>query len=259
MRYVKSFTLHIAVLSSTVMTAFGAHVRPKAVVYRGPASSPGCPESLGQLLESSPSNFQVVYAGPNEPVDVIEALKGATVYAHGGGPNWGKAYRSTKKYQNAIRSFVDNGGHYLGFCLGAYLAGPTNGYGLLPQGVKTDREVEQKRAQIEGEEDTVIQVDWKFANGHVDKKRWLYFQDGVVIQGLNDKSPGRIVGRYSANGDVAASITPYGKGWVGLIGPHPEADDTWYDDAEITNPEGIKFDIGHDFVEATINGGCKAS
>lgn len=227
MRYSNTLTITMAMVSTTLPAVFGAQARPKAVVYRGPASSPGCPESIGDLLESSPSNFRVVYAGPHEHVDVVEALEGATVYAHGGGPNWDKAYRSTKKYQKAIQSFVNCGGHYLGFCLGAYLAGPSNGYNLLPKGVKTAREVEQEGSQVDGEEDTVIQVDWTFASGQTEKKRWAYFQDGVVIQGLDLKGPGRIVGRYSSDGTVAASITPYGKGWVGLVGPHPEADKDW--------------------------------
>ncbi|KAI1038206.1 hypothetical protein LB503_012121 [Fusarium chuoi] len=72
---------------------------------------------------------------------------------------------------------------------------------------------------------------------------------------MDASKPGKIVGRYSANGDVAASIIPYGKGSVGLVGPHPEADHTWYEGAEVKNPEGIRFDIGHDFVEATIHAG----
>ncbi|KAF4448078.1 biotin protein ligase [Fusarium austroafricanum] len=244
----------MAILSYGVPAASCAAPRPKAVVYRGPASSPGCPEGVGQLLESSPSKFEVVYAGPNEPIDVAEALKGAVVYAHGGGPNWRKAYRSTKKYEKAIQEFVSSGGHYLGFCLGAYLAGPKNGYSLLPKGVDTYDEIERHGTQVDNEADTVIQIDWTFQSGTTEKKRWMYFQDGVVVRGMDD-SKGKVIGRYSSNGDVAASITPYGKGWVGLVGPHPEADESWYEDAEITNPEGIRMDIGHDFVEATIHAG----
>ncbi|KAL4731478.1 hypothetical protein ACLX1H_000446 [Fusarium chlamydosporum] len=230
--------------------------RPKAVVYRGPASSPGCPEAIGALLESSPSHFKVIYAGPKEQVDVTdETLEGASIYAHGGGPNWEKAYRQTKRYKKTIQNFVNNGGHYMGFCLGAYLAGPNDGYDLLPNGVKTDQEIERRGAQIRDENDTVIQVDWTFKTGKTDKSRWLYFQDGVVIKGLKEDKPGRVIGKYSSNGDVAASVTPYGKGWVGLVGPHPEADETWYEDADVKNPEGIRLDIGHDFVQATLNGG----
>ncbi|RGP67661.1 biotin ligase [Fusarium sporotrichioides] len=251
MRFDHLLATTLAALSSAMDT-----VRPKAVVYRGPASSPGCPEAIGHLLESSPYHFKVVYAGPKEPVDVTdETLQGATIYAHGGGPNWEKAYRQTKKYQKTIQKFVGGGGHYLGFCLGAYLAGPNDGYDLLPRGVETDQEIESRGAQVKDEDDTVIQVDWAFGSGKTDKKRWVYFQDGVVIKGLDAKTPGHVIGRYSSNSDVAASVTPYGKGWVGLIGPHPEADKTWYEDAEIENPEGVRSDIGHDFILATMNGG----
>ncbi|KAL9562722.1 hypothetical protein ACKAV7_013286 [Fusarium commune] len=255
MHFSSPVSIAMAIISYGVSATLGAQARPKAVVYRGPASSEGCPEGVRDLLVSSPSNFEVVFAGPNEPIDVIEALKGATVYAHGGGPNWSKAYRSTKKYEKAIQEFVKSGGHYLGFCLGAYLAGPVNGYNLLPKGVDAEQEIKRRGAQVKGEDDTVINVDWTFESGNTEDKRWLYFQDGVVIRGMDESKPGKIVGRYSANGDVAASITPYGKGSVGLVGPHPEADDTWYDGAGIKNPEGIRLDIGHDFVEATVHAG----
>jgi glutamine amidotransferase-like uncharacterized protein len=208
--------------------ALGACSRPKAVVYRGPASSPGCPESVAELLEKSPSNFDIVYAGPHEDVDVnSDTLQDAQVYAHGGGPDLHEAYDLTKQYQSAIRNFVRSGGHYLGFCLGAYLAGPSDGYGLLPDGVSTAREIKQNGAQVKTDDDTIIQVNWTFTNGSTENARWLYFQDGVVVQGLDDSSPGQILGRYSSNGNIAASLTPYGQGWVGLVGPHPEADKEW--------------------------------
>ncbi|KAJ4258918.1 hypothetical protein NW762_008005 [Fusarium torreyae] len=242
--------------STEIATTFGACARPKAVVYRGPASCPGCPESLANLLRSSPSNFKVVFAGPHEDVDVTETtLKDATVYAHGRGDDQEKAYRQTKKYQPAIQSFVRSGGHYVGICLGAYLAGHTDGYGLLPEGAETGQEITQHGAQVKTEDDTIIQVDWTFESGRTEKKRWTYFQDGVVIKGLNNPSPGRVIGRDFKNGDVAAYVTPYGKGSVGLVGIHPEADEEWYEDEGISNPEGVKFDIGYDFIEATLNGG----
>lgn len=36
-----------------------------------------------------------------------------------------------KKYAGAVRDFVSGGGRYLGFCLGAYLAGSDPGFDLL--------------------------------------------------------------------------------------------------------------------------------
>ena len=60
--------------------------RPRALVYRGPAACDGCPEAVGKLLESSPSKFQVTYAGPHEDIQIsADTLSQADVYAHPGG------------------------------------------------------------------------------------------------------------------------------------------------------------------------------
>lgn len=60
--------------------------RPRALVYRGPATSEGLPEAVAQLLESSPRHFEVQYAGPNEAVDIsAEALRAVDLYAQPGG------------------------------------------------------------------------------------------------------------------------------------------------------------------------------
>lgn len=81
---------------------------------------------------------------------------------------------------------------------------------------------------MKDDDDTIIQVDWTFKSGTTQKGRWVYFQEGTLID--VEKIPngqGRILARYSKSGDVAASVTKYGKGWVGLVGPHPEADEQW--------------------------------
>ncbi|KAF5011291.1 hypothetical protein FDECE_2591 [Fusarium decemcellulare] len=234
---------------------------PKALVYRGPAVCEGCAEAVGELLESSPWKFHVTYVGPDEDVDVDKkSLEGVQVYAHGGGPDLDDAFKRVGKYKDDLQDFVKNGGHYLGFCLGAYLAGTSPGYDLLPEGGDVDSERSQPDAQVTSEEDTVIQVDWTFVSGQTEKNKWLYFQDGAVITGLDEDKlkrdhEGRILAKYSKNGDVAASVTKYGKGWVGLVGPHPEATEEWYDAYDFQNPDGIDFKFGYDFLDATLNGG----
>jgi hypothetical protein len=83
---------------------------------------------------------------------------------------------------------------------------------------------------VKNTKDTIIQVDWNFQTGppkgQQQEGRWMYFQDGSVMK-LSRNAPSVILGTYTSNGDVAASLTPFGKGWVGLVGPHPEADQTW--------------------------------
>lgn len=80
----RTVSLSILLLAATMATS--AASRPKAMVYRGPAACQGCPESVAALLRSSPSNFDVVFAGPNENIDITESsLKGIDLYAQPGG------------------------------------------------------------------------------------------------------------------------------------------------------------------------------
>lgn len=149
------------------------------------------------------------------------------------------AYNELQDHAPEIRDFVNNGGRYLGFCLGAFLAGNSPGFDLLPSGASTDAERKMDNSQVTGTEDTIIQVDWTFrtkvsafSRGETAKAQWIYFQDGAVINGLPDDGNHTILGRYSQNGNVAASLTPYGKGWVAVTGPHPEAPKDWCKFAE---------------------------
>lgn len=74
------------ILMAGNMISPGQASRPKAMVYRGPASCEGCPEAVASLLRSSPSNFDVVFAGPSEAIDINEvSLQGVQLYAQPGG------------------------------------------------------------------------------------------------------------------------------------------------------------------------------
>ncbi|GAB0132354.1 hypothetical protein EsDP_00000794 [Epichloe bromicola] len=237
--------------------------RPRALVYRGPAACKGCAEAVAKLLETSSQNFVITYVGPKEDDQLsAELLRQAAVYAQPGGPDLSSAYEELKPHQSELRDFVKNGGRYLGFCLGAFLAGDSPGFGLLPSGVNATAERKSDGAQVTGTEDTIIQVDWtfrsgvsSFSQGQTAKSQWVYFQDGAVINGLPKDDNSTVLGRYSSNGNVAASLTPLGKGYVALVGPHPEATRDWYSAYRLDNPDGVKLDIGYDFVNAAMDAG----
>ncbi|KAG5986448.1 hypothetical protein E4U54_005413 [Claviceps lovelessii] len=238
--------------------------QPRALVYRGPAACKGCGEAVAKLLQTSPQNFAVTFVGPNEDSQIsADVLSQAAVYAQPGGPDLNSAYRELKPHQDEFRDFVQNGGRYLGFCLGAFLAGSTPGFRLLPEGINATPERKSEGAQVTGTEDTMIQVDWTyqssqvsaFSKGETAKNQWLYFQDGAVITGLSGGDNTTVLGRYSSNGNVAASLTPLGKGYIALVGPHPEAPPDWYRAYRLENPDGIKYDIGYDFVNAAMEAG----
>jgi hypothetical protein len=47
-------------------------------------------------------------------------------------------------------------------------------------------------------------------------------------------------------------VTKYGEGKVGVSGPHPEADYSWYEDEGLENPDGYSTDMIYELITATM-------
>lgn len=218
--------------------------RPLALVYKGPASCSGCAEAVAALLESNPVSYRTRFIGPDQDIDIsARNLAGAAIYAQPGGGTVSSAWRRMHGYADDIRTWVQGGGHYLGFCLGGYLAGITPGFGLLPG--DTAEYVGSDGADVSDTGDTVIPVTW---NG---SRRHMYFQDGPYFK-LAKGSAATVLASYHS-GAPAAVVADFGQGRVGVVGPHPEADDNWYRGTGLTNPDGIRFDLGYDLIQRTVN------
>lgn len=218
---------------------------PLALVYRGPAARPaGCAEAVARLLRHDPHGFAVHYVGPGQELPLVpEVLAGADVYAQPGGGELRRAYRRMRRHRSAIRDFVADGGAYLGFCLGGYLAGATPGFALLPG--DTDQYVASPAATVTVEDDTLVDVRWRGAD------RRVFFQDGPVFL-LDDDARGvTALARYP-NGHLAALVAPFGRGAVAVVGPHPEAESDWYADSGLPAPSVPTDDLGHDLVDTAL-------
>ena len=102
-------------------------MRPRALVYRGPAARPtACSDAVAALLRSSARGFDVRFVGDREEDGLTPAtLARAALYAQPGGGELGPAYRRLRRYRDTLRAYVAGGGRYLGFCLGGSLAGAT--------------------------------------------------------------------------------------------------------------------------------------
>jgi len=205
--------------------AAGGPVRPRALVYRGPAGCPGCSEALYALIGQSALHFDVSYVGPDEATKLTAAnLRGVALYAQpGGGDSIVRAMAAIDGEQaTAIRDYVRAGGHYVGICMGAYLAGSDPGLGLLAPG-DTGEYSATEGALVMSPADAVIPVWW----GSV--RRYAYVQDApyIIPSGVVGE---RILSTFT-NGRVNALVRPYGSGRVGVVGSHPEADRDWYTDA----------------------------
>ena len=226
------------ILTSLTALALATHhslcvaAAPQALVYRGPAACDGCPEALAHLLRTAPSKFNVSYVGPKETIKLNrKSLSETDMYAQPGGGGVSVTWPHMKPHYDEVRDFISSGGLYLGTCLGAYFAG-TPGFDLLGPHRNTNEESTQPGSQVNTRINTVIQVDWNFASGKLagttEKNRWLFFQDGAVIAPHRGVVPNAtILATYSRTGDLAALVKGFGKGRIGIAGPHPEARRGW--------------------------------
>jgi glutamine amidotransferase-like uncharacterized protein len=217
--------------------------QPSALVYRGPATVPGCPEAVVELLSASRWDFDIHYVGPRERLTLIpKTLAGATLYVQPGGGALSHAYKHMRRHRSAIRDFVRSGGGYIGFCLGGYLAGATPGFALLPG--DTDQYIASPRATVDSEDNALLQVSWRGT------RRTLFFQDGPHFE-LSPDANATVLATYP-NKTIAAVVVGFGTGRVGVVGPHPEATDDWFTDAGLTTPERLGTDLGLDLVDAVM-------
>jgi hypothetical protein len=192
-----------------------------ALVYRGPASCDGCSEAVAALLSLAVPGLQVAYCGPGERTAL--------------------SWTVMRGYAADIRAFVRGGGCYLGFCLGGYLAGFDPGFGLLPG--DSGEYTTSPGASVRTTDNTVVALRWR------GRLRHAFFQDGPLF--TLDAGKATVLATYTT-GPVAAAVAAYGAGRVGVVGPHPEADVSWYADNGLTNPDGIHVDLGRDFVRTAL-------
>jgi hypothetical protein len=217
-----------------------------ALVYRGPASLPGCPEAVADLLQRGPWGFAVRFVGPREVRDVSPAaLAGAALYAQPGGGELRPAWRRLQRHAETVRAFVRGGGRYLGFCLGTYLAGASPGFGLVPGDVARYPVVSGVGRRTGAP--AVVPVVWR---GRV---RSMYVQDPPYVALDARLGQARVLAVY-ADGLPAAVVAPFGRGLVGVVGPHPEATPDWFLADGLRPPEPLALDLGVDLVDEVMSG-----
>lgn len=124
------------------------------------------------------------------------------------------------KYKPLITKYVNEGGKYLGICMGSYYA--SGHYFNLLKDTKAVQYIKRKNADVKRDGPAVTTIVWE----NVYEPITMYFHDGAAFVNTNDKDT-HIVAHY-CNGDAAAVIQRLGKGRVGAIGPHPEAMKWWY-------------------------------
>ena len=119
----------------------------------------------------------------------------------------------TREHKHRIQKFVQNGGAYLGICMGAYWAGSE--YFDLLEGVDAVQYITRPNTDTRRPHAKNLEVTW---NGELEK---MFFYDGCALIGNGSF---KTIATY-ANGDPMAII----QNRIGLIGCHPESEKHWYD------------------------------
>jgi hypothetical protein len=212
--------------------------KPLALIYKGPGSCRtedgdvgesgfGCSEASADVATAA--GFRYQYVGPKDSPDFSKAR----VWIQPGGHSYQAYAAMAPKLRTGVISFVKNGGGFVGFCAGAFLA--AEWLGIFPGS-----------ASLYGYSPARSDVGYNFLsttwNG---AKRSVYFEGGPYLYNLG--STVEVTAKFST-GYVAAARAPYGKGRVYIAGPHPEAPAIWAEEDGLKDPDGSDIDLAAEMV-----------
>ena len=182
-----------------------------ALFIHHPECSNQCCEAMMKAL-SSYYNFRIFSEHDIAP----DMFDGVDIVAFPGGIGDADSHYKffTRRFANQLAKYIDEGGRYLGICMGAYWT--DQWYFDLIGDVRAVQYIKRPTSEIKRSHSTTAKVNWQGT------EQDMFFYDGCAL--LNLDSNTKVVATYS-NGDAMAIF----RGRVGIIGCHPEADESWYD------------------------------
>jgi len=182
-----------------------------ALFSHHPECSNQCCEAMMKAL-SSYYNFRIFSEHDIAP----DMFDGVDIVAFPGGIGDADSHYKffTRRFANQLAKYIDEGGRYLGICMGAYWT--DQWYFDLIGDVRAVQYIKRPTSEIKRSHSTTAKVNWQGT------EQDMFFYDGCAL--LNLDSNTKVVATYS-NGDAMAIF----RGRVGIIGCHPEADESWYD------------------------------
>jgi glutamine amidotransferase-like uncharacterized protein len=145
----------------------------------------------------------------------------------------------TAEHQTRIKQYLEQGGKYLGICMGAYWAGSE--YFNILDNVDAVQYITRPGTDTRRPHAKALPVVW---NGEAHR---MFFYDGCALIGNGEY---QTIATY-ANGDAMAII----QNNVGLIGCHPESEQHWYNNYSWMNQHyhnGTHHKILLDFVNELV-------
>ena len=200
--------------------------------YCSMQSANGIIQALGNNYSFKLFSKNEVEDGFFDSVDIVAVPGG-----FGDANSFGRLFKANR---NSVKTFVTNGGKYLGICMGAYWAGSY--YLDLLDNVDAVQYITQPSTDTRRPHAKDINIEWQ---GHPNR---MFFYDGCAL--IGDPSKFTTVATYT-NGNPMAII----QNNIGLIGCHPEAEDFWYNSYTWMKGKYVsKHDLLLDFVNQLNTG-----
>ncbi len=220
------FAILVFFFASSALAGNGKRV----LVYSGTGVCEGCPEDIARELNAQGYDVQLA----DEHEITLTKLKQFDLYIQPGGDDVAtvkRALRGTTAQGldgfQAIQSYVSDGGHFLGLCLGAFMADSSleddNTENLHLIAAVASPHAKTPKARLE-------YVDWQSIPTSLSGKTLAYFQDGPqfkLIEPERKQGTPTILAKYGTNESIAAVMNSYGRGRAMAVGIHPEATDDW--------------------------------
>ena len=219
---------------------------PQVFILKSTGVCQGCAEAISKMLFTAGIRSQIL--GPEQ---LIANVRPQDLLIIGGGVPGGEGEWTIKQDLMKVHAFewlkkhIENGGRYFGICAGAYLAeqwidrpNKISGLDIFPGSI--DVYTQNKSAQV-------LRV--RFLRERV--VRSAYFQDGPAFY-PSSASEVEVVARFERDKTPAAVLFSYGKGKVGLLSPHLEADQDWFTEANLNDQDGSDYDLGINMIKKVL-------
>ncbi len=183
-------------------------MKPKIALFmNNPVADVSCCNGMIEALE----DYYRFTLFSKKTIGEVDFAKVDLVAFPGGTGDADLFHRLLNDKSQIIKNYMQDGGRYLGICMGAYWA--SKHYFNLLNDVDVQQYITRPKAEVRRSFQTTLNVTWKR------KPTEMFFFDGCAFVG----NKFRTIARY-ANGDAMAII----QNNVGLIGCHPESRETWY-------------------------------
>ena len=243
--------VRVLIFLSLMSFSFAASGERRIFILNADGNCPRCAPLVEKMLASATPPKPAMIVNPRE---MMKQLKPGDVLVVPGGYDYDKTIPQLQKLKadKFIRKHVEEGGIYIGHCLGADIA-DKKGLNIF-RGEITDPAPEEYKKVGQA-----VKLDWK------GQERYLYFYDGPKFE--PDKKMYRnwnlkVLATYKETsnetgmnaGDAAAITYDFGKGKVLLISPHPEADERDYESVTFGRDklESLNYDMGLELYNAVI-------